>query len=32
MAMTMDELISGRADVYQREIDEKLGLLTPASV
>jgi predicted dehydrogenase len=30
--LTMDELISARADAYQREIDEKLGLLTPASV
>ncbi|HEY3108994.1 MAG TPA: Gfo/Idh/MocA family oxidoreductase [Chloroflexota bacterium] len=30
--LTMDELISGRADAYQREIDEKLGLLTPTTV
>jgi len=27
--LTMDELISGRADPYQREVDERLGLLKP---
>ena len=30
--VTLDELIAGRADAYQREVDEKLGLLTPAAV
>ena len=29
--LTMDDMISGRADPYQREIDEKIGLLTPVS-
>jgi hypothetical protein len=28
----MDELLAGRADPYQREVDEKLGLLQPAGV
>ncbi|MDP8924180.1 MAG: Gfo/Idh/MocA family oxidoreductase [Chloroflexota bacterium] len=30
--VTLEDLISGRADVYQREIDEMLGLLTPSGV
>lgn len=30
--VTLDDLIQGRADAYQREIDQKLGLLTPAAV
>ena len=30
--LTLDDLISGRADPYQREVDEKLGLLKPAAV
>lgn len=30
--LTLDELIQGRADAYQREIDEKLKLLRPAVV
>jgi predicted dehydrogenase len=29
-AVTLDDMITGRADVYQREIDEKIGLLQPA--
>ncbi|MGH2353842.1 MAG: Gfo/Idh/MocA family protein [Chloroflexota bacterium] len=29
--VTLDELISGQADAYQREIDEQLGLLKPAA-
>jgi predicted dehydrogenase len=29
-AVTLEEMIAGRADAYQREIDEKLGLLQPA--
>jgi predicted dehydrogenase len=29
--VTLDELISGKADTYQREIDEKLGLLQLAT-
>jgi predicted dehydrogenase len=28
--LTMEELLSGRADPYQREVDERLGLLQPA--
>ena len=28
--VTLEEMVSGRAAVYQREIDEKLGLLQPA--
>ena len=30
--VTLTELIQGRPDGYQREIDEKLGLLTPVTV
>jgi predicted dehydrogenase len=30
--LTMEELIAGRADPYQREVDEKLGLLQTAGV
>ena len=30
--LTMDELVNARADAYQREIDEQLGLLRPAAV
>jgi predicted dehydrogenase len=30
--VTFDDMISGRADPYQREIDQKLGLLTPVGV
>jgi predicted dehydrogenase len=30
--VTLEELIDGRADAYQREIDEALGLLRPAAV
>ena len=26
--VTLDELIAGRADAYQREIDEQLGLVS----
>jgi len=29
--VTLDELISGTADAYQREVDEQLGLLTPSA-
>lgn len=29
--LTMDELITARADPYQREIDERLGLLKPVT-
>ena len=30
--VTLDELIDGRVDAYQREIDETLGILKPAAV
>jgi predicted dehydrogenase len=30
--VTLDEVIQGKADRYQREIDEKLGLLKPVGV
>ncbi|HEY3109333.1 MAG TPA: hypothetical protein VGL23_11305, partial [Chloroflexota bacterium] len=30
--LRLDELIEGKADAYQREIDEQLGLLRPAAV
>jgi predicted dehydrogenase len=30
--LTLDDLVAGRADAYQREIDEKLGLLRPVGV
>ncbi len=30
--LTLDDLIAGRADAYQREIDEHLGILKPAMV
>ena len=30
--VTLEELIEGRADAYQREIDDALGLLKPAAV
>jgi predicted dehydrogenase len=30
--VTIDDMVNGRADVYQREIDEKLGLLRPVGV
>ena len=29
--VSLDDLIEGRADVYQREIDELLGLLAPVT-
>jgi len=29
--VTLDDLIEGRADAYQREIDEALGILNPAA-
>lgn len=29
-AVTLDDLIAGRADAYQREVDERIGLLTSA--
>ena len=31
-AVTLDDLVAGRADVYLREIDEMLGLLDGAAV
>jgi predicted dehydrogenase len=30
--VTLDDMLSGRTDSYQREIDAKLGLLTPVGV
>lgn len=30
--VTLDEVIEGKADKYQREVDEKLGLLKPVGV
>ena len=30
--LSLDELIEGRADAYQREIDERLGILRSAAV
>ena len=30
--VTFDDMISARADTYQREIDQRLGLLTPVGV
>ena len=30
--VTRDEMLSGRADAYQREIDVQLGLLKPVAV
>jgi hypothetical protein len=30
--VTLDDLVSGRADAYQREVDEQLGLLRPVGV
>lgn len=29
-SVTLEDMLTGRADAYQREIDEKLGLLQPA--
>lgn len=30
--VTLDDMVSARADAYQREIDEQFGLLSPATV
>ena len=29
--VTFDEMVNAEADVYQREIDQQLGLLSPVS-